>query len=242
LDKIFIRIINGGKIMATIDEELLGKLNGSLGKIVIKNNKGKRYVAAKPRSFIPGFDPESVARRDKFALAGRLSKRIHDINYLRTIWKKHAPVNTTPFNLITKTNYLNVNPSDLSDQVTLTPEGGFNIVVHSVQLNSSDVQAAVNAVGTNNGIDPVKEPYIVMASILFLNNPKDEVTRADAFITLLSAPQPTDLSTETTFNIPLSYQEKMIFNKYRDKKGFFSLITLDADDNPVNYSSTFVSS
>jgi hypothetical protein len=227
--------------MATIDEELLGKLNGSLGKIVIKNNKGKRYVAAKPRSFIPGFDPESVARRDKFALTGRLSKCIFNIDYLKTIWKKYAPVNTTPFNLITKTNYLNVNPSDLSDQVTLTPEDGFDIAVNSVQLNSSEVLAVLNAVETNNGIDPVKEPYIVMASILFLNKPKDEVTGADAFIPLLSASQPTNMSTETTFNIPLSYQETMAFNKYRDKKGFFCLITLDADGKPVHYSSTFVS-
>jgi hypothetical protein len=227
--------------MATIDEELLGKLNGSLGNIVIKNNKGKRYVAAKPGSFVPGLDPESVARRDKFALTGRLSKRIYNVIYLKTIWKNHAPVNTTPFNFITKTNYPRVSSSDLSDQVTLTPGGGFDIAVNSVQLNSSEAKAVLNAVETNNGIDPVKGPNIVMVSILFLNNPKDEVTGADAFITLLSAPQPTDLSTETTFNIPLSYQETLVFNKYQDKKGFFCLITLDADDNPVHYSSTFVS-
>ena len=226
--------------MATIDEELLGKLNGSLGNIVIKNNKGRRYVAAKPRSFIPGSDPESVARRDKFALTGRLSKHIYNVNYLKTIWKINAPVNTTPFNLITKTNYPRVSSSDLSHQVTLTPDDGFDISVNSVHLNSSEVQAIVNAEETNNGIDPVKEPYILMASILFLSNPKDEVTGADAFITLLSASQPTNLTTETTFNIPLSYQETMVFNKYRDKKGFFCLITLDADGNPVHYSSTFV--
>jgi hypothetical protein len=228
--------------MANIDNELLGNLSGSLGNITIKNNKGKKYVAAKPGSFLPGSDPESVARRDKFGLTVRLSKHINNLNNLKETWKKHISGNATPFNLMIKTNYPSVSPMDLSDQVTLTPGGGFDIAVNSVQLNSSEVQAVVNAVGTNNGIDPVKEPYIVMASILFLNNPKDELTGADAFISLLSASQPTNLSTEATFNIPLSYQETMVFNKYWDKKGFFCLITLDADGNPVHYSSTFVSS
>jgi hypothetical protein len=228
--------------MANIDNELLGNLSGSLGNITIKNNKGKKYVAAKPGSFLPGSDPESVARRDKFGLTVRLSKHINNINYLKAIWKKHVSGNATPFNFMIRTNYPRVSSSDLSDLVTLTPEGGFDIAVNSVQLNSSEVLAVLNAVGTNNGIDPVKEPYIVMASILFLNKPKDEVTGADAFIPLLSASQPTNMSTETTFNIPLSYQETMAFNKYRDKKGFFCLITLDADGKPVHYSSTFVSS
>ena len=227
--------------MADIDNELLDNLSGSLGNITIKNNKGKKYVAAKPGSFLPGSDPESVARREKFGFTVRLSKHINNINYLKAVWKKHVSGNTTPFNLMIKTNYPRISPSDLSDQVALTPEGGFDIAINSVQLNSSDVRAVVDVIGTNKGIDPLKEPYIVMASILFLNNPKDGTTEAEAFITLLSAPQPTDLSIETTFNIPLSYQETLVFNKYRDKKGFFCLITLDADDNPVHYSSTFVS-
>ena len=227
--------------MASLDNELLGKLIGSLGNIVIKKNKGKKYIASKPRSFMPGFDPGSVARRDKFALTGRLSKRIYNINYLKTIWKRKASLNTTPFNFITKTNYPNVNASDLSDLVTLAPAGGFDVTVNSVQLNSSEVQVIIDAIEINSDIDTSAEPNIVMVSILYLSNPKDEIKGADAFITLHSATQPTDLSREITFNLPLSNQKKQVLNNYQDKKGFFCLITLDADDNPVHYSSTFVS-
>lgn len=227
--------------MATINEELLGKLNGSLGNIVIKNNKGKRYVASKPISFMPGSDPESVARRDKFAITGRLSKRIYNINYLKAIWKKRASGNTSPFNLITKTNYPYVSSSSLSDQVTLVPSGGLEIAASSFQMNPSGVQVIIDAIGTDKGIDSIAESKIILVSLIYLHNPIEKPDTSDAFISLISDAQDTSLSTQLIFDIPLSYQESNLFNKYWGKKGFFCLLTLDPDDNPMHYSSTFVS-
>ena len=228
--------------MATINEELLGKLNGSLGNIVIKNNKGKRYAAAKPGSFIPGADPDSVERRKRFGLAVKLAKRINKIDYLKTIWKKFVSGAATPFNLMIKTNYPYVSSSSLSDQVTLAPSGGFEIAASSFQINPSGVQVIIDAIGTDKGIDSIAELKIIMVSLIYLHSPIEKTATSDAFISLISDAQDTSLSTQLIFDIPLSYQESNLFNKYWGKKGFFCLLTLDPDDNPMHYSSTFVNS
>ena len=109
-----------------------------------------------------------------------------------------------------------------------------------MQLNATDIQVNINPIGSTSGIDPVNEPNIVLVSILYLNHPLEKATTQNEFISHLSAPQASNLSSQLTFNLSLSKRETQIFNNYRDKKGFFSLITLDADNNPVHYSITFI--
>ena len=226
--------------MAQMNKQILGKLKGTIGDVVFRQRKGKAFAYSRPGSFTPGDTPNAVNARDRFGLTVKFGSRVNALTYVKDIWKANVYGDGSAYNLIVKTNYPYVNPSGLTDLVTLVPGYGFSVTTTSVTINAASVQAIVDPIGNNTGIDPVAEPNIVMASVLYLNNPTDPLIASDAFISLLSAQQETDLASQLTFNIPLSSQETQLFNNYQDQKGFFCLVTLDVDNNPVHYSITFI--
>jgi hypothetical protein len=226
--------------MAQLNKQVLGRLKGSVGDIVFRQRNGKNYAAIKPGSFMPGNDPAAWDRRNKFTLACKFSSSINAVPYLNDIWRKKVPSGTSPFNYITKTNYKYADPDELTDLAVITPDFGFGITINSSSLNPPNLNVSVDPIGSIAGIDPVVETAIRLCTIISLTNPNDEFIDKFEFITLVSEGQATVLDSQLTFQVPYSNQEIQVFNSYMDKKAFSVLITLDADENPVHYSSTIL--
>jgi hypothetical protein len=228
--------------MGRMNKQVLGKISGSVGDIVFRQRNGKNFAMTKPGSFIPGDDPQSIDRRDRFGLTVKFCSQVNSVPYLNALWAKKAPNGAIAYNFLTKTNYKVITPSDITDQAVLVPEFGFSVTVNSAAIVPPQVNAVINPIGTTAGIDPVTEPTIRLVCIVCLSNPNDEFLDSNAFITMASPGQTTVLDTQLTFTIPYSNQETQIYNAYQDSKAFFALVTLDSDDNPVHYSTTFLNS
>ena len=224
--------------MAQLKKTVLGKVSGAVGDIVFRERDGKNYIGLRPDSFIPGTDPASVARRQRFLLTLKTGSSINSIDKLKSLWKEVTPSGLSPFNYIVKTNYRFVSSTDLTNLLQLTPDNGFGFAITDNYVDRTHVEVTINPIGSNAGINVALEPNIMMISLVFLTSPVDLSLAPYSLIAVSSASQATNLATELTIDTNLTNQQQQAFDKYQITKTFVALVTLDADGIPVHYSST----
>ncbi|MCZ7612762.1 MAG: hypothetical protein M5T52_04255 [Ignavibacteriaceae bacterium] len=215
-------------------------MSGAVGDIVFRERFGVNYVGLRPDSFVPGNDPASVARRQRFSLATKTGVTINSVSPLKSLWQPSTPSGMSPYNYIVKTNYRYVTSSTISDLLKIVPENGFGVTVADSVIDRTRVRLIVEPIGTNAGIDVLQEPNIISACVLFLSAPVDESVGAYSILSAVSEPIPTDLTQQLTLDANLTNQQQTIFDKYQTRKVFAALVTLDANGIPVHYSSTIL--
>jgi hypothetical protein len=225
--------------MAKLTNQVIGRLSGKVGNIVFRQRNGKNFASSRPSSFYPGFDEASISRRDRFGMACKFSSRVYAQPYLKKIWKNYLPSGKVPYNYITKINYKYAEPGNLTDLAVIVPDSGFDISINSSSLSPPGMQVITSKIGINSGINPSKELFFRLCTIICLTNPRKEYMNHVEFITLTSEKEAVILDSQITFELCFSSKEMGLFNAYNNKKAFSAIITLDADENPVHYSKTF---
>src|SRR5665647_630324 len=154
--------------MARFVNAPLGKLRGALGDALFRKRNGKFLVGIKPDDFMPGEDPDSVNRRSRFGLTAKFSKAVNQNPNLKKIWDVCTPDTMSPFNGVLKENYHRITKDDVTDDALLTPElDAFTVVKDTITVSPTQIQVALEIIGTNNLIDPVLETKIQMAVVIF---------------------------------------------------------------------------
>jgi hypothetical protein len=225
--------------MATLSKQVLGRISGSVGDITFRQKNGTNFVSARPNSFTPATDEDSVKRREKFAFVCKLSASIISIATLKAIWEAGISNGQSAYNKIVGTNYRFVGSDALTDQTFLTPGIGFNVQTTTLTIGANNVQVIIEALGSNAGIDVSIEKNVQLVSIASLSSPFDGTVETFSLLPLLSPIQPLALDAAMTFALPFSSQTQQLFGKYQVHKLLLALITLDANGNAVNYSTTF---
>jgi hypothetical protein len=225
--------------MATLQQPILGKISGSVGSITFRKKNGVNYVSARPSSFLASNDDASINRRSRFAFSCKLSAAMISLAPIKSLWDAETEDGHSAYNTIVGTNYKFVSTDTVTEQTFLTPGLGFGIKTTSINIASSGIQVVTEAIGTNAGIDLTKETTVQLAAILSLSSPADETVDDFFLIPLLSSAQTLALETALTFSASFNNQEQQLYNKYNTRKALFALVTLDAEGNPVHYSSTF---
>ena len=226
--------------MATLKKTVLGRLSGAVGDVVFRELNGKNFVGLRALSFVPGSDQSSVERRSKFYLSTQLASTINSNFRLRSLWLRSIPSGKNVYNHLIKSNYSNLLYNNVGDLVKIVPGFGFSISSKGITISDTSVQVLTEAIGDNAGINPSVETKVQLAAIIYLSNPIDGSVKLQNFMSLLSLAQDIKLNEGFTFEINLSNQNQLIIKKYQSRKGFFSLLTLNVDDEVVNYSGTFV--
>ena len=225
--------------MAQLKKTVLGKVSGAVGDVLFRQRNGKNIVGTRPSSFTPGSDPASVARRNRFGLSISFAKTMNSIPLLKSVWKSTTPAGLSPYNFMIKTNYVSIAPDNISGNAVLVPGFGFGVTPSAVSIDSSGIQADINPIGNSAGIDTAIEQSILLVSVIYMNNPVDNTVKQNGFLSFVSDSQTLSLSNPLSFQVSLSNQETQLFDKYQAHKGFFTLLTLNADGNAVQYSGTF---
>jgi hypothetical protein len=224
--------------MAELKKTVLGKVSGAVGDIVFRERDGKNYIGLRPDSFIPGTDPASVARRQRFLLTLKSGSAINTLPPLKALWNGVKPSSLSAFNYIVKTNYRYVTSAAISDLLKIVPDNGFGVTLADSNVDRTRVRILAEALGTNAGINIALEPTIMMACIVFLSSPVDESVGAYSILSAVAPALPTSLTEQLTFDADLSNQQSLIFDKYQITKTFIAIVTLDSAGLPVHYSST----
>ena len=224
--------------MANLNKQVLGRLSGSIGDIVFRERNGKNIVGLKPSSFNTPEDPASVARRGKFKMAVDVAHAIYQDSKLKSLWKPGTPAGLSPFNYLVKKNYSSVSPDTPGNFILIVPAGGFPITASDISKSNTQMQVTVDAIGTNNNIDPVVETKIQMLSVLFNSNPSEEDTAPYAFLTLPSGIITLSLTGQLIFNSPLTGSEGLLFDLYQDHQLYLALVTMDDEEKIIHNSIT----
>ncbi|MCX6158461.1 MAG: hypothetical protein NTY74_10840 [Ignavibacteriae bacterium] len=225
-------------------KRILGTLQGTVGDVTFRDRQGDTIVATKPNSFMPGTDALSVARRNRFGMAVKLSHAINYLSDLKHFWKLYGNEGSkfrTPFNKMVKSSYQTVTDTDITSTTSLVPEIGFEISSTNVTIADTGVTVALAAIGNDKGIDPVVEVGYQLACVVFLKSPTDEKEVPYYFIHQMSEEGVLSLTNPMTVTIDFDNITGQYFNKYTVSKGLFALITLDGDGQPVRYSNTIQS-
>ncbi len=226
--------------MAKLRKQFLGKVSGKLGDMVFRNTRRTNYISARPVSFNLPKDDASINRRSRFAIAGKFSSLITSIPDLKLLWQLQAPDGVNIFNYLVKTNYNLVNPDGLTEIVSLTPSLGFIAISESIDVNQSEINVTIKAIGENSGIRPELEKEIGLFCVIGLSNPSDSNLDRIILIPLTSDKVHLSLTDNISFRIRLTNQISELMSKYQKRLMLFALVTYDVDGNPVSYSKTFI--
>ena len=224
--------------MAQLRKTVLGKVSGTVGDIVFRERDGMNYLSTRPNSFMPGIDPASVARRQRFALTSKASVSINMIPELKILWSTAAPSGVSSYNYIFKINYPFLSLMGVSNLLKIVPDNGFGITLTEHTVSNTSVHAVISPIGIKTGINTVIETSLKMICVEFLSNPIDESVGAYSLVSLVSTEMPITLTNPVTFDADLTSQQSLLFDKYQDYKVFIALVSVDSQGKPIHHSSS----
>jgi hypothetical protein len=227
--------------MAELNKSVLGKVRGTIGDLTFRQRNGKNIISTRPSSFMPGTDPASIARRNRFKLASKIAKEINSIEIFKEPWKLSTPSGLIPFNYIFKTNYPLIGENNIVSNLKIFPTLGFNASNQSTTFNATDVDVTLDALGTNTGIDSVNETSLSLISVIYLSEPINPTSEEEHFIIVKSENIPLQLVDPLTFTITIPDNQISFYDEYSSKKSFSTLITTDSLDKLVKSSNTITS-
>jgi len=222
--------------MATINKSALGKVSGSLGDITFRQRNGKNIVSLRSGSFTPGKDPQSIARRNKFAHVVQVAKTIYSIPELQEIWNQETPADKMAMNVIFQKNYPSLKPGELPQEVCLAPTAGFFIGNATVEFLAETITCTIPALKAASA----PEKKCKLFSLVFLTNPSDTGLSKNALIKYSSDFKPISTTDPMSFGFTLSSLDVQTVKKYQDKKIFFILFTATDEEEIIGYSNTFI--
>lgn len=226
--------------MAKLRKQILGKISGAFGDIVFRNTRKTNYVVARPSNYNAPMDKAALNRRGKFAVSVKLSSLLLSSNEMKKIWSRVTPNGQNIFNYLVRNFYPLVNMDGLTEQIQLTPPLGFIVQTDSVTIKNDKVTVITQPIDQRSGIDVEVEKSIKLISVVSLSNPAVDNMNDFMFLKFESDVKQLNLIDPITFEIGITNQITDLLSKYSNKLFLFSAVTLDVNNEPVNYSSTFI--
>jgi hypothetical protein len=223
--------------MGQLKRQTLGDVFGAVGHLVFKNRGGVNYISHRPVSYATPQDTRSVQIRNQFRFTSKLAKSINSVDLIKKIWKNKYPVCYSTYHKIFDSNYHRFNSDDPSGTPILTPDNGFGLTSHQIDLNGTNLVIKSDPIPTDLNIDPLKNNFIATASLLmfrYKNRPDDPPVfyPITGIINPLDLNQPVNLTTIIKGPNVSASPDEYVFRLWS------VLIILDEKQNPILYSNT----
>lgn len=226
--------------MSEINNGILGKMTGSIGNITGKVRNGKNILALKPASFNAASDPDSIARRERFAMAVKFAKAVNDLTTLKTLWQKVTPSALSSFNYIVKTNYPSFLNGAFSTATTITPLLGFPASTSSAELTQNGISFAVNPLANAYDFDLGLETKLKPVILLSFANPGNLALESSQFISVEVPANNFVANDPVTFSTTFNDYIKSLFENYSSRSALVALAKLYNNSLHVNFSQTII--
>jgi hypothetical protein len=224
--------------MGRLSKQVFGEVTGAVGHVVFKHRAGANYIAMRAEKQKVCTNPIVLARRAKFALAGKISKAINSIALLKSAWPQLIDKKLSRFNEMFQTNYNLIGSVANIGNISVAPLLGFSLANSHVTNLVSGVQLEADALGVDVGIDTGIEKYLVAAGIILLQGPTVEGLAPTAVLPFKTIQQNLDLINPINFSAQFTGTEQFLYQSYATKRTFICLITLNDDSLLVKASRT----
>lgn len=224
--------------MARLEETLIGRLTGSMGEFTFRRRNGKVYMCRRPKSFTPGHDPESVGRRTRFALAGKLARAIYSVPELLALWRQETGRKASPFNMMVRKNIATLSADSVSGVTSITPGTGFTAVCTGWSASHDSIIVDLSLPAGREWADGNPDTKMKLAYIVSLTDAIDRASPPAAFVGGTSEAEPVRSDTAAHFEASFSAKDSVTMDGYRKRTFLMAVMILDSADVPIGYSAT----
>ncbi|MDP2039335.1 MAG: hypothetical protein Q8L04_18310 [Ignavibacteria bacterium] len=109
--------------MAVCKNNILGRVSGKLGNLILRRRYGKDIIYSKPDAYNISYSDKAIAGRAKFANTVKLARLINSNLELSSIWKRAELKGTNSYQKIIKLNSRFTTVEGLSLKNLITPPG-----------------------------------------------------------------------------------------------------------------------
>jgi|ERR1035438_2610151 hypothetical protein len=222
--------------MGRLSKQVFGEVTGAVGHVVFKHRAGDNYIAMRAEKQKICTDPVVLARRAKFALAGKIAKAINSLALLKSAWPQVVDKKLSQFNEIFQANYDLIGSVANVGSITVAPVLGFTLTNPHVTNLVDGVQIQTDALGVGIGVDTDIEKYLVAAGVVLLQSPTVEGLPQTLIIPFKTTQQNLDLINPVNLTVQLMGTELFEYESYTTKRAFTCLITLNDNGQLVKAS------
>ena len=224
--------------MGIIKNGILSELKGSVGNITGRIVNGKNILSRRSSFRKTVNDTAALIRKEKFKLCVKLGNAVGSLSTIKTIWQAVAPENLNYFSYFIQSNYKLTGNGVLSNGNTITPFGGFPIGTGSVAISFESLNIELNSLLGAFNFNLSTELTVKLFAVLYLSSPLSDNSANFSFIPVEFDSEPLQLENPITFIKTLFKSDQVIFESYAEHKVYITLVTFDAENAPVNFSST----
>jgi hypothetical protein len=224
--------------MGRLSKQVFGEVTGAVGQVVFKHHAGNNYIAMRPDRQKVCTNPVVLARRAKFALAGKIAKAINSIALLRSAWPQLVDKKLSRFNEMFQTNYNLIGSVANVGNISVAPLLGFTLANAHVTNLVSGVQIETDALGVGIGIDTSIEKFLVASGVVLLQGPTVEGLAPTVVLPFKTTQQNLDLINPISITAQFTDTELFQYQSYATKRAFICLITVNDNGQLIKSSRT----
>lgn len=224
--------------MAIIKNGILSEIKGSVANITGRIVNGRNILSRRSGFRKINNSAKVSAQRNKFKLSVKFASATGSLGVLKLIWKTLAPKGQNFFSYFVQSNYKMIGDGVLTNKNIITPYGGFPIGTDTNTVSSTSLSIVVNALTGTYDFDLAVEVNVKLFALIYLSNPVSDLADKFTFIPVEFEAQTMQLTNPITFDKALLKADEVMFESYADHKVYAALVTLDANGNPINYSSS----
>ena len=225
--------------MGEIKNGILSELKGSIGNITGRIVNGRNILSRKPGFRKKVSDPATLKRRERFKLNVKFGSAASSFSEIKEVWKAFTPDGLNYFSFIVQSNYKQIGDGVLTNKNIITPYGGFPLSIASSDVTSTSLSVEIGALAGTYNFDLANEVNVKLMAVVYLSGAIDSNSKEYEFIPVEFGVQALQLDNPLSFTKALLKVDQVLFESYTDHKLFGAIVTLDANDYPVNFSSTF---
>ena len=224
--------------MGEIKNGILSELKGSVGHVTGRIVNGRNILSRKSGFRKVSASPNLLKVKNKFKIGVKLGSAMNKFDVLKAVWKNNTPDGMNFFSYFVQSNYKLTGEGVLTNKNIITPYGGFPVDVTANDITSTSVSITLGALAGTYNFDTNAETNVKMCAVIYLSGTADLQAAPYYLMTVDFDPQAMQLDNTLSFTRALLKADQVIFESYTDHKVYAAIVTLDADNNPVNFSST----
>jgi len=219
---------------------LLGRLSGKIGDVVFYQRGGTTFVKRRPSKRSTPYTELEKKQHSKFGFACKLSSKIGSIGEIKHFWKPERQNGRSSCNKIFKENYRLINKDTLEANIKLTPDYGFSQGEYAGKINKDGLQIEFAPAENPRENYGANLKFVMAAGVIILKSPREKKRPAYEIISFRTEKTASDLAMPIRFRISIEGLDLKFFKGYKERKAYFTIITLDKAGTPIKYSKTFL--
>ena len=224
--------------MAEIKNGILGNIRGVVGKISGRMYKGRNIISQRSDFRRTSTNPEVIVRKNNFKLCVKFCSAACSMEAVKAAWKMYLTPDLNYFNYFMQTNIKLVDAGMLTVNNIITPYGGFAISKASSTISPAELSIGLSALSGTFNFNTANEVKVKLYAVMYMYGAINPQAAEYFLMPVEFDSQDLKLIDPLSFSKAFLLTDQILIESYTNRKVYAALVTLDANDVPVNYSAS----